>query len=469
MKKIEKSFGKGFTEKTSWKKRFALLEIAIVLCSVFLMASSAVATEQTTQKVGACTITADSEEYIRGPLDVFGNANDDEIIDMRDTTYIKLVIFDKKPKTKLSDANYDGKVSMLDVGQTKLIILGKEKKLTFIDLLGEAVTVTKPIKRLANLGTAGILMTRALGARNILLPIVGYDRSNQPNFYPVISKWPAVGYEPDTCDLEYVLSLEPDAVQTNIEARWTIPNGPEDKRMFKEKLPGIPIICLNMREPDVLPENIRTYGYILDRENEAEEFIDWFAVYFNTIKTRTEGLSADERPRVYFERQKPYECAASGSRLGVAINLAGGKNIVDEIIGPGDPGYGSISNKVDPEWVVVQNPEFIFKRTIIPRDYETDDPSAKTAARQEIMNRPELAKVDAVKNKHVYVVGDMLLSKPGSNIIGTAYMAKWLHPKLFEDIDPQAMHQEFVDRFCYIDFNVYEHGVFVYPTPEWEQ
>jgi iron complex transport system substrate-binding protein len=64
---------------------------------------------------------------------IYGNANEDEVLDMRDVTYIKLVIFGKKPATTFADANNDGKISMLDIGQTKLIILGKEKMLTLVD------------------------------------------------------------------------------------------------------------------------------------------------------------------------------------------------------------------------------------------------------------------------------------------------------------------------------------------------
>jgi iron complex transport system substrate-binding protein len=56
---------------------------------------------------------------------IHGNANGDDVLDMRDVTYIKLVIFGKKPATTFADANYDGKISMLDLGQTKLIILGR--------------------------------------------------------------------------------------------------------------------------------------------------------------------------------------------------------------------------------------------------------------------------------------------------------------------------------------------------------
>jgi iron complex transport system substrate-binding protein len=89
------------------------------------------------------TLPAAASDYT---LEIFGNANEDEVLDMRDVTYIKLVIFGKKPATDFADANYDGKISMLDIGQTKLIILGKEKKLTIIDMNDRTVTVSKPIE-----------------------------------------------------------------------------------------------------------------------------------------------------------------------------------------------------------------------------------------------------------------------------------------------------------------------------------
>ena len=58
----------------------------------------------------------------------------------------------------------------------------------------------------------------------------------------------------------------------------------------------------------------------------------------------------------------------------------------------------------------------------------------------------------------------ILIYAPGPGYqIGVAYTAKWLHPDLFEDLDPQAVHQEYIDRFQGIDFDVKEHGVFVYP------
>ena len=452
-------------------KTLAIVEIAIVLCSAFLVAlpAAGIAAEQTTQKVGASTITATSDIYEPGPLDVFGNANEDDTIDMRDTTYIKLAIFGKKPKTDLADANYDGKVSMLDVGQTKLIILGKEKKLTFIDCLGEPVTVNKPIKRLVNLGYCGPHVTRILGARDILVAI-GHDvYSKTPTYYPELSKLPVVGYDPATCDIEYILSLEPDAVQTNIEMGRFIREGAPIKDMFEEKLLSMPLISLNMREPDVLIQNVRTYGYILDREGEAEEFIDWFEEHLNMFKARAEGLSDDERPRVLIGWHgwgTLYNNICPGNRIDQALVIAGGINIADELIGPDSPNYGKSATELDPEWVIEQNPAFIIRLHAFSVGYGVDDPSEAATIRQEVLDRTELAHVDAVQNKHVYVIYNELVSGGGVTPVGIAYMGKLFQPDLFKDIDPQALHQEYVDRFCYIVFNVREHGVWVYPLPE---
>ncbi len=51
-------------------------------------------------------------------------------------------------------------------------------------------------------------------------------------------------------------------------------------------------------------------------------------------------------------------------------------------------------------------------------------------------------------------------------LIGTAYMAKWFHPELFEDLDPEAIHQEYLTEFQGLDYDLNEHGVFVYPPLE---
>jgi len=45
-------------------------------------------------------------------------------------------------------------------------------------------------------------------------------------------------------------------------------------------------------------------------------------------------------------------------------------------------------------------------------------------------------------------------------------MAKWFHPDLFKDLDPEAIHQEYLTRFQHLDYDLGKQGVFVYPSRE---
>ena len=57
---------------------------------------------------------------------LYGDANEDDTINMLDVTYTELIILGKKQETELADANQDGPVNMLDVGFIELIILGRK-------------------------------------------------------------------------------------------------------------------------------------------------------------------------------------------------------------------------------------------------------------------------------------------------------------------------------------------------------
>jgi len=403
-------------------------------------------------------------------LKIFGNANMDDVVNESDISYVEGILIGENGPNDLADANYDGKIDESDLDQISSIINDTEKTLTYIDIFGDPETVNKPIERLANLGGSAIQVARILNSTEIMLPIVGADKSSQPIFYPEFSKWDVVGANPPDIDYEHILRLEPDAIQPNLEGGFALVGAyPAQKSELKEKFAGIPLICLNMREPDNLSENIRTYGYILDRKDEAEKFIEWHEGLLDEFTSLTEALTKDERPRVLFLRggSNPYECAAPGSRYSQALVIAGGYNILDELVGPDDPDYGTLTAKVDSEWVIEQNPDIILVASygLSPKcGYESDDPSAMAEMRKGILERPELANVDAIKNGQVYVLDTNLIGGSGPEcLVGAAYMGKLFHPDLFIDIDPEKIHQEYIDRFCHIDFDAKNHGVFIYP------
>ncbi|MCK4733640.1 MAG: ABC transporter substrate-binding protein, partial [Methanophagales archaeon] len=350
-----------------------------------------------------------------------------------------------------------------DFIQIKLIIVGKEKEITIVDVLREAETVHKPVKRIVVLATESAEVLRALNAEDKVVGVATSIRERPGNkaFLPELSKLPGVGSS-WRLDYEAVLNLDPDVLLPF--GVWST-GGAESKREYKEKLTGVTIISLDLTRPDDFAENVRKLGYILDKEEEAEMLINWLDKYDNKIKSRTEGLSDDEKPQVFlwcfYTLGGGYRTACKGNNIDRICNIAGGRNIAADLPGGWWP-------TVDPEWVVEQNPDIIVTHGGGAAGYHTDDPSEMKAMREEVMNRPELANVNAVKNRKVYRISTSQggLTSGAGSLIAIAYYGKWLHPDLFVNLDPQAIHQEYLDKFHKdLNFNVYEHGVFVYPEP----
>jgi iron complex transport system substrate-binding protein len=384
-------------------------------------------------------------------LGIFGNANMDGTIDEDDIAYVDGIIEGTNGETKLADANYDGNVDREDMTQIELIIRGEENKLTIVDDHGDAVTVNKPVTRVIPDHIVSFEAIRVLGATDLIVATQALTDQVGPTFLQGLGELPTVGgYK--LPDYEAILSLSPDIY-------FVYSGSQEQKATVRDNLPGVTVIFAGYNEPydpNDLTMDIRQLGYILDRRDEAEEYINWYNGYLDLIKERTADLSEDEKPKVYVTCFSLYSCRA----IFPPIDIAGGINIGADLAG----GY---CTEVDPEWVLVQNPDIIIDPVVgWDYGYDVDDSSALKAIHEDIMNHHELANVTAVEDERIYHPDIYSIGLFPNNIISIAYYAKWLHPDLFEDLDPQQVHQEYLDRFTPIEFDVKEHGVFVYPPLE---
>ena len=451
-------------EKEKMKtKTLAMLEIAIVLCSIFLVAIPAIAAEQSTQEISTSTITTASEDdYVLG---IYGNANEDDTIDMRDLTHVKLIFFGKKPETELADAKYDGEINPLDFIQIKLIIVGKEKELTLIDTKDQIVTVNKPIERIV-VGSCPILET----LRSIKMPIeivVGVDcvaqdfwggterETHHKIFFPEYSDLPCIGtiFEPDT---ESILDLYPDVVLLDSGSKT---GSGCDAASNVLKSAGITVFRFDCscKDPALYMAEVKKLAYILGRQVESGEFLDFYEGHLNRVIETVTEISEDEKPTVYFESSK-YQSYAKFGR----IDVAGGIDIFPNAWG-----------KIDPEAVIALDLDIIIKRAstdISGYHLDADDTAGMKQLRDEMMSRPELQRVSAIKTGMVYLISGSISTYSWADygsrqFLQHLYNAKWFHPELFKDLNPQAIHQEYLTRFQGLDIDLDKTGVFVYPEP----
>ena len=431
-------------------KMIAFLEIAIVLCSLFLVAIPAIATEQNTQEASATAITtASADDYVLG---IYGNANEDDTIDMRDLTYVKLIFFGKKPETELADAKYDGKINPLDFIQIKLIIVGKEKELTIVDGMGRDVTIDEPVERIVSIaGSYGPEAFCAFGVQDRLVGVGDYAKKHARELKKCLKDIPSVGSSKNP-DVEKILELKPQIVQSYVYAYAYHHHSELEKTL---NAAGIKLVPIDFHKPKTYSNAIRTMGYILNKNEKAEELINFEQQHLDLIKERVEDLEEYQKPREYWEDHgKEYLSVGPGSLEHDNIIYCGGINIFADASVPWP--------NVDPEAVIERNPQVIIKsicaRTV-PSGYGVSDTGPMEELRNDIMTRPAWDHIDAVKNGRVYLISTETSSTHSS--VYLSYLAKCLHPELFEDIDPVEIHREWLEKFLGIEYK----GVYIYPLP----
>ena len=396
------------------------------------------------------TMSAAASDYTLG---IFGNANEDDTINMQDVTYTELIILEYRDATGLADAKYDGSIDILDMTQIALIILGREKELTLIDSADRTVTVNKPIERIVVLTYPDAEAIKIVKAEERVVG-VSSDIKARETFFPELSKLPSAGVTSNP-DLERIIELNPDIIFTGkLKSMGT---------NLENKLPDtIAVTCWDMGRLEVMTKNIQMLGYILGNMEDAREFCTFYQEYIDEmIGERVSEIPDSDRERVYIEYCDDYIAFATGSSGHEICVAAGGANIASDL-----PCFSEKPiAEVDKEWLIEENPDVIVKAVRCKSGlcgYGEDDPEAMRLERERIMSRSGWEGMTAVSEKRVYLI-DMDLVGSTANFVGATYMAKWLYPDIFEDLDPEAFHQEYLTRFQRLDYDLDGNGVFVYP------
>ena len=404
-------------------------------------------------------VLANEDEYI---LEIYGNANEDDTIDMRDFTYTARIILWLEDETTLADANFDGDVNVLDMTQIGLIILGRESELTLVDAEGAAKTVSKPIEEIIALNPDCAEAVRTIGAKDRIVGIE-WATVTRTVFFPEISELPSVGlgFMPDC---EAILQMHPDILIAYAPGVYN----PGHEGLEDKLEPEVTVVRLDFYKAETIRGEMLKLGYLLDEEENAIEYVEWHDEFVDEIEDIVSGISGDDKPKVFIdyggvEGSSERITAAKGTGNHQLCEQAGGKNIAADLPSGLAPGYPYVSL----EWILDQQPEVItgFASGYNMREggYETDDESKFKEYYDEIIGLPGFRNMEAVKNNRVHIIHHDVTCGP-SYLIGLSYLANWFHPSLFSDLHPQEIHQEYIDEFCGIDFDVTEHGVFVYQS-----
>jgi iron complex transport system substrate-binding protein len=326
---------------------------------------------------------------------------------------------------------------------------------TINDTRGQTITIWKPLERIIIFDHGMAEDFRSLNAQDKLVAIDDYTKELTV-YFPEISKLPSVG-DTSSPDLEAILKLEPDAIIFYATGANESCNSLQST--LKTADPNITVIRMDGYQEPHFTKEIESLGVILDRENESKEFIDFYNSVLDPIKAKGQSLSEDEKVRVYMEGSDDHETCAQGGGFEPNFLMANGRNVFSDAL--------TQYPKVSDEDVIVRNPDIVVKiwGYTLPDvgGYNSDDVSKVKEIRDAVVNRTGWSNITAVKNNKVYAFYNNLVYG-AQHFIGIAYLAKMFYPEEFPDMDPKAIHQEYLTRFQHLDYDISKHGVFVYPS-----
>ena len=130
-----------------------------------------------TASPNACSASSEDLYGDNFTLNIFGNANRDDLIDDKDITYIEGILNGANEQTDLADANQDGKVDQGDIDRINEIIDGTESELYYVNVFGNTSKIKHPLNNIIIIYDNLAEIIRILGAED---RVVGIDTEQYP-------------------------------------------------------------------------------------------------------------------------------------------------------------------------------------------------------------------------------------------------------------------------------------------------
>jgi len=333
---------------------------------------------------------------------------------------------------------------------------------TVTDVTGRKVEVKAPVERVILGEGRQIYFVAALDTEDPFRRVVGwrddFQKADLDGFrdyaarFPHIAKLPTFGGSKEgTFEIEQAIALKPDVMIMNVEAKTST----DDSKLI-EKLArvGIPVVFVDFRDKpfENTEPSMRLIGTLFGKEARAEEFIAFRKAQISAVTDRLASANPP-RPRVLVERAGGYtdDCCMSfgNENFGKMVEIAGGTNVA----GPFIPGTFGV---VNPEQIIASNPDQVI---VTGSNWELYVPGGAwvgvgsgadmAAARGKLatlMKRPAFTGVKAVRDGQVHAIWHQFYNSP-YQFVAIQQMAKWLHPDLFRDLDPDATMRTLYQRF----------------------
>ena len=333
--------------------------------------------------------------------------------------------------------------------------------MTITDAIGRQVTIRERPSAIL-LGSGFNLVALSLIHPDPVSLLAGWSsdmKGDNPEIYAdFVEKFPALAGVPIIGDgtgeglsFETILSLKADLA---IMANWQADTELGKRAIDYLETTGVPVFVVDFNSDPIrnTPENMRLLGKILERDEQANAFADFYEEHLKRITDRV-AAHPEPGPTVLMDAfPNPDRCcfAYGTGGLGAFIGITGSRNVADTNL----PRQGGI---VSGEYLIAADPQVYIATASPGGTYSafsigpgvSEDDARRTLG--EVVKSPILANLSGVQKGRVHGVWNFFNAVP-LNILAAEAFAHWLRPDLFADIDPDQSLKEINERFAAVPF-----------------
>lgn len=247
-------------------------------------------------------------------------------------------------------------------------------------------------------------------------------------------------------DVEAVLAVAPDVAVVSAGS------GPTGEQVALLEAAGIEVVFIDFFVDPLenLEPSLRLLGALTGGSDRAEDYIAFRAAHLARIADAVAGLAEEERPTVFLEAHAGISadcCNSVGAgNVGSYIDLVGGRNIGADVL-------PQAAGRLDLEYVISRDPD-VYIATGGPHLARAgglvlgaaQTPETARESLERMAARTGISSLGAVADGRAHGFSHQLVNSP-LDVVAVEVFAKWIHPGLFADLDPEATLAELGARF----------------------
>lgn len=234
----------------------------------------------------------------------------------------------------------------------------------------------------------------------------------------------------------------------------------QDKGLL-EKLDkaGIKVVAIDFREHPVenTVQSVTSLATALGKKEQGQRFAEYYQTHLKRLTDAVSSLPENQQNKnVFVERGAGYNescCRTfSNGNMGAYIPLLKANNVADI------PLKGALTGQMSTESVLIAQPDIYIMQTTgwldkegnptsgIPLGYAPVNIEQIKKSTAKLMDRKWLKATNAYQTNNIYSIYMPFYNSP-YNLVAIEYFAKWIHPELFKDLNPEQTFEEMNQRF----------------------